>query len=195
MRDEVYGTEATIRKIVPALPKSNAERSQRSKAWASSRIGHIPVRRLQPCRDGSSTSRRKTADDHRLLELLAGSANGATDALLTAQGFAFDFMVDLVRRGLVTAQAERSFAGGKPEIARVKITEAGRRVVACRGCAFLHSHRGRSVLYIYASRLDAGRDKCRSEVLTPPIRFRKDLYGESEMRRLFEYARRYGFLR
>jgi hypothetical protein len=37
-----------------------------------------------------------TADERRLLELLAGSADGATDALLTAHGFNFDLVACLV---------------------------------------------------------------------------------------------------
>jgi acyl-coenzyme A thioesterase PaaI-like protein len=40
-------------------------------------------------------------------------------------------MVELIRAGLATAQAERVVAGGKTvEVARVRITDAGRRVLA-----------------------------------------------------------------
>ena len=46
-----------------------------------------------------------TDDERRLLELLAGSENGNTDALLTAYGFTAVLMVALVRVGLATAQA------------------------------------------------------------------------------------------
>jgi hypothetical protein len=40
-----------------------------------------------------------TADERRLLELLAESFNGATDALMIAHGFTLDLMIGLVRRG------------------------------------------------------------------------------------------------
>jgi hypothetical protein len=75
-----------------------------------------------------------TADERRLLELLAGSANGTTDALLLAHGFDVDLMARLVRERLATATPERVFAGGKPvEVTRVRITDAGRRaLVECR---------------------------------------------------------------
>jgi hypothetical protein len=39
-----------------------------------------------------------------LLELLAASDGGCTDALLQAHGFALDLMVGLVRAGLATAK-------------------------------------------------------------------------------------------
>jgi hypothetical protein len=72
---------------------------------------------------------RLTDDERRLLELLAGSANGST--LLIASGFTLDMMGGLARCGFVTARAERPFAGGKPmEIKRLQITEAGRRALA-----------------------------------------------------------------
>jgi hypothetical protein len=72
-----------------------------------------------------------TADERRLLELLAGSADGYTVALLRAHGFTVALMVDVVRAELATAKAERVFAAGKPvEITRVRITDAGRRALA-----------------------------------------------------------------
>jgi hypothetical protein len=72
-----------------------------------------------------------TADERRLLELLAENLNGATDALLKGYGFKLDVMVDLVDRGFATATPERSFAAGRQvDRTRVKITEAGRRALA-----------------------------------------------------------------
>jgi len=45
-------------------------------------------------------------------------------------GFTVEMLVDLVRAGLATATAERMVAGGRSmEVARVRITEAGRRVL------------------------------------------------------------------
>jgi hypothetical protein len=48
-----------------------------------------------------------------------------------AHGFSIKQIVDLVRAGFATAKAERVVAGGKTiEGARVRITEAGRRMLA-----------------------------------------------------------------
>jgi hypothetical protein len=81
--------------------------------------------------DGSATE-WLTDYERRLLELLATSANGVSDALLgPAHGFTLDIMAGLVRERLATATPERSFAGGKPvEVTRVRITDAGRRALA-----------------------------------------------------------------
>jgi hypothetical protein len=75
-----------------------------------------------------------TADDRRLLEMLAGSEDGTTDALLSAHGFKLDVLISIVSAELATATPERVFAGGKPvEITRVRITDAGRRALADQG--------------------------------------------------------------
>jgi hypothetical protein len=72
-----------------------------------------------------------TAHEHRLLEMLAESADGCTDVLLVAHGFDFDLMARLVRERLATATPERTFAAGKPiEVTRVRITDAGRLSLA-----------------------------------------------------------------
>ena len=72
-----------------------------------------------------------TDHERSLLELLALSADGTTDALLVAHGFDFDLMARLVRERLATAPPERVFAGGKPvEVTRIKITDVGRRALA-----------------------------------------------------------------
>jgi hypothetical protein len=74
-----------------------------------------------------------TADERRLLELLAGSADGTTDALLTAHGFKLDVLISIVSAEFATAQPERTFAAGKPiGISRVRITETGRLALADR---------------------------------------------------------------
>jgi hypothetical protein len=73
---------------------------------------------------------RLTADERRLLELLAGSANGVSETLLVTR-FTFDKMVGLVHERLATATLERTFTAGKPvEVTRVRITDAGRRALA-----------------------------------------------------------------
>jgi len=49
---------------------------------------------------------------------------------MRAHGFTVAQMVELVRAGLATATAERVVAGSRTiEVARVRITEAGRRAL------------------------------------------------------------------
>jgi hypothetical protein len=51
--------------------------------------------------------------------------------MLRARGFATSEIVELVRGGLATATSEHIVAGGREhEVARVRITDAGRRVLA-----------------------------------------------------------------
>lgn len=80
--------------------------------------------RMHPSKAASIVRRR------RALELLASCADGCTEAILIAHGFTVEQMVELVRIGHATAQTERVIAGGRAiEIARIKITEAGRRAL------------------------------------------------------------------
>jgi hypothetical protein len=72
-----------------------------------------------------------TDDERRLLELLAASNDGATDAFLTAQGFKLDVLISIASVGFATVTPERTPAAGTPvESRRVRITDAGRRAVA-----------------------------------------------------------------
>jgi hypothetical protein len=48
---------------------------------------------------------------------------------MIAHGFTIADMVELVRSGLASARAERIVAGKAIEIARVRITDAGRRAL------------------------------------------------------------------
>jgi hypothetical protein len=65
-------------------------------------------------------------DRRRALELLAASPDGCSEALMFANGFTAELLVELVRAGLASAHAERMLADGKmKESARVKISEAG----------------------------------------------------------------------
>jgi hypothetical protein len=69
-------------------------------------------------------------DRIRALELLASCDNGCPEGILHAHGFAISGMMELVDAGLATATAERMIAGSrKMEVARVRITAAGRRVL------------------------------------------------------------------
>jgi hypothetical protein len=70
-------------------------------------------------------------DRRRALELLAASPDGCSEALMFANGFPVEMLVELIRTGLASVEAERMVAGGKQiEVARVRITEAGRRTLA-----------------------------------------------------------------
>jgi hypothetical protein len=70
-------------------------------------------------------------DRRRALELLSSCRDGCTEALMIAHGFTVEQIVELVRAGLATATAERIVAGNRTlEVARVRITGAGRRAVA-----------------------------------------------------------------
>jgi hypothetical protein len=75
-----------------------------------------------------------TGEIRRALELLASCRDGCTEAMTLAHGFTIPQMVELIRAGLASASAERLVAGGRTiEIARVRITDAGRRALAqCR---------------------------------------------------------------
>ena len=69
-------------------------------------------------------------DRIRALELLASCDNGCPEGILHAHGFAISDMVELVRAGLAKASGERVIAGSHTmEVARVRITAAGRRVL------------------------------------------------------------------
>jgi hypothetical protein len=77
--------------------------------------------------------RRPKPDRRRALELLASCRDGCTEAIMIAHGFTIDDMAALVRAGLATATAERVVAGRRTiEVARLRITEAGRRAITER---------------------------------------------------------------
>jgi hypothetical protein len=90
-------------------------------------MAYVPRRRPRPQPD------RRQPDSsirHRALAFLAGCPDGCAEGLMLANGFTVDLMVELVRDGLATATPERVVAGAKQiEVARVRITEAGRRVI------------------------------------------------------------------
>jgi hypothetical protein len=69
----------------------------------------------------------------RALELLASCPDGCTEAVMLAHGFTVKQMVELIHAGLATATTGRVMAGARPTmVARVRITEAGRRVLGER---------------------------------------------------------------
>jgi hypothetical protein len=70
-------------------------------------------------------------DRRRALELLAATPEGCTEALMFANGFSAELLIELVRAGLVSAHAERVVGDGKmTEVARVKLSEAGWQALA-----------------------------------------------------------------
>ena len=74
---------------------------------------------------------KRNAERRRALELLAASSDGCTEAIILAHGFTIDFLVDLIRAGLATAQTDRAVAGGRSmQVTRLRITDAGRRALA-----------------------------------------------------------------
>jgi hypothetical protein len=69
----------------------------------------------------------KLSSDHRrALNLLDGSANGATEYLMLALGFNQGLLAELILAGFASATVARTVA----EFRRIKITEAGRRALA-----------------------------------------------------------------
>ena len=77
-------------------------------------------------------AQRLSAEQHRALAMLADAGQrGCTDQLMMAYGFTFDLLASLVRAGLATATLRWKRAGGcMIEVARVRITDAGRQVVS-----------------------------------------------------------------
>jgi hypothetical protein len=75
---------------------------------------------------------RPKPDRHRALELLASCRDGCTEAIMLAHGFTIAQMVELARAGLaVQRAAERVVAGNRTlEVARMRITETGRKALA-----------------------------------------------------------------
>ena len=72
-------------------------------------------------------------DRRRALELLAGSADGCTEALMLAHGLRIALLVELINAGLASARTDRVVAGGRTlNVVRLKITDAGRQELAGR---------------------------------------------------------------
>jgi hypothetical protein len=73
-----------------------------------------------------------TSEQHRALALLADTPRGCLETvLIEVEGFTVDALAELVRVGYVSLARETVRAGGrKIEVARVSITDAGRRAIA-----------------------------------------------------------------
>jgi hypothetical protein len=88
-------------------------------------------RRRRPMMPRRGTRRGPKPDRRRALELLAASRDGCPESIMLAHGFTIPQMVELVRAGLASASSERVRAGREViEVARVRITDAGRRALA-----------------------------------------------------------------
>jgi hypothetical protein len=53
----------------------------------------------------NARKRIPSATRRRALELLAGSRDGCTEAIMIAHGFSIEMLVEIVRAGLASAQA------------------------------------------------------------------------------------------
>ena len=82
-----------------------------------------------PLRYAERMPKSNLPDDHRrALELLAGTADGYTEASLMAHGLSSNLLAELIHAGLATVDTERS--GGEPvEVQRIRITVAGWRAL------------------------------------------------------------------
>src|SRR5215472_4362765 len=95
------------------------------------RLADLVSRAYIQCMAEMAEDPRRSAERRRALELLAASPDGCTAAILLAHGFKSDRLVELINAGLASVTTERIVASSKTmEIARVRITEAGRRVMA-----------------------------------------------------------------
>src|SRR5262245_36739469 len=93
------------------------------------------VSTLRPAYPKQPTERRRRGpkpDRRRALELLASSPDGCSEAVMLARGFTVEQMVELVHAGLATTNAERAMGARIIEVARVRITEAGRSTLSKR---------------------------------------------------------------
>jgi hypothetical protein len=71
-----------------------------------------------------------SVDRRRVLKILATSRNGRVEAVLFAHGFSHQLLGDLVRSGMANRKTERVGRRQQIDTARLKITEAGRRVLS-----------------------------------------------------------------
>jgi hypothetical protein len=73
---------------------------------------------------------RFSGDHYRALRLLGSYPNGCSERLMVWHAVAVETIVDLIRAGLASAETIKRLDRGRPiEVARLKITEAGRRAL------------------------------------------------------------------
>ena len=94
-------------------------------------LAHLPNKKGAMSTTYSRRRRGPKPERRRALELLAASPDGCSEAIMLAHGFTVDFLVQLIRTGMATTWTERVVSGGRAmEVARVRITEIGRRAPA-----------------------------------------------------------------
>jgi len=76
-----------------------------------------------------SRKRRVNPEQRRALQLLACSPFGAAEVIMLTHGFTRRTLAGLVRTGLAMAQREIVNADRRSVGGRMRITEAGRRVI------------------------------------------------------------------
>jgi hypothetical protein len=98
-----------------------------SRRQAMSELRHTSLNK----RPSVSRYRSPKPDRRRALELLASCPDGATNTLLlAAHGLTTEMLVDFIRDALATGRTEHLvIARHTTEVMRVRITEAGRRVM------------------------------------------------------------------
>ena len=73
---------------------------------------------------------RFSGDHYRALRLLGSYPNGCSERLMAWHGVEVDAMVELIREGLARAETIKHLDRNRPmKVARLKITEAGRRAL------------------------------------------------------------------
>ena len=77
----------------------------------------------------SSRKRRVNPEQRRALQLLASSQFGVAEVIMLTHGFTRRTLAGLIHTGLATAQRETVNAASRSAGGRVRITEAGRRVI------------------------------------------------------------------
>lgn len=79
----------------------------------------------------SNSQKQGISPRHRqVLKLLADKPRGCSVNILLAHGFAIETLADLMRSGLATARLEGMRKhGATTKVARVRITNAGRRAL------------------------------------------------------------------
>jgi hypothetical protein len=71
------------------------------------------------------------SSERRALAMLSDNADGCTEAILLAHGFAPKLIDDLVGAGFATAKAGHMLTGRRGvDVTRIRITDAGRRALA-----------------------------------------------------------------
>jgi DNA-binding PadR family transcriptional regulator len=72
-----------------------------------------------------------TDEQRRALQLLAGSPNGCTEAILMAHGFHLAMLGKLAFDGFANVEARETMAGSRRmKVFWLRITEAGRKAIA-----------------------------------------------------------------